>query len=247
MEFFVEFYHSVSEIPYRCRKPRFVEKKGQATITVEHKNIAESKVAFVVKDYNKEIVIRTWDKKTLYRVAVVRASDGEHNMSISELHKIISAFGRGFFGTKGYDEIVKSLQESADKYIVVGDMVYEKVSEPRYCIYTFGLGHNHGGTSFSVDYHYNENISADRYFNALQYKEAKQRATEIALGRGDTDSVKHFNNVYYIDVLEKDCVRCNPVIEHGNGNAIHNEFERIIQNSSSIEDATVGVLARAMI
>ena len=58
------------------------------------------------------------------------------------------------------------------RYLLVDGELYHCTSEPRYCIYTFGLGHNHGGTALSVDYRYNPNISKNRYFSALQGVEA---------------------------------------------------------------------------
>ena len=78
--------------------------------------------------------------------------------------------------------------------------VWEEAGEPMYHILTFGLGHNHGGTGFFIDEHYNPNCSAENYFNALQYEEARKYFNETAMGRGDTESVDN-NAEDYIEVL----------------------------------------------
>ena len=68
--------------------------------------------------------------------------------------------------------VIKKLKTDMSNYILVDGELYRTTAEPRYCIHTFGLGHNHGGTSLSVDYHYNVNISKERYFSALDGEKA---------------------------------------------------------------------------
>ena len=74
-------------------------------------------------------------------------------------------------------------------------------SVPFYTISTFGLGSNHGGTGLFVSY----DKWKHKEFDALHGKEAVEKATKIALGRGDTDSVKNFHEmiVVYIPELVK--------------------------------------------
>ena len=245
MDFKIPFSYSVNEIPPRCRKARWVEKNGVANVSVKEKNVSDLKVAFVVKDYKDEIVIYSYNDN-LYRIATKRTENGEEKMTIGDLQNRVMAFGRSSFDAKPYAEILTELQERADRFLIVGKTVYEISGEPRYCIYTFGLGHNHGGTSLSVDFHFNENISSERYFDALHYDDAVRMAYDIAMSRGDSDSIGTFRNADYINVVRPECVKCNPKT-HGQGNAILQKLEQIIEGCSSKEEAALMVMANASI
>lgn len=240
----LNFTYSVNEIPPRCRKPRWVEKNGKTTVTVKELNAGDMKIAFIVKDYNSETVIRAYDDM-LYKVAVRRTNEGDEWMTVETLKNRLECQARTSWYCKPYDEIIDELQEVADRYAIVGSTVYEVVGEPRYCIYTFGLGHNHGGTSLSVDYHFNENISPERYFDALHYDAAVRMASDIAMSRGDTDSLNSFRNADYIDVVDKQYVTCNPSA-HKNSNTVLMNMESIIENCSSVEEAAFAVMSEAV-
>ena len=85
------------------------------------------------------------------------------------------------------------------EYLLVDGNLYIKTSVPFYCITTFGLGMNHGGTGLFV--HYNRKWRK-KEFDALHGKEAVQKATEIALQRGDTESVPHFHEMIVVHMPE---------------------------------------------
>ena len=87
-----------------------------------------------------------------------------------------------------------------------------------YVVNTFGLGHNHGGTGFFIEYHYNPNIPNINYFNALQRKEAIEYGKKVAAGRGDTDSIPGLGDHEIIEVLMPEMVKRNPQKDHGGGN-----------------------------
>lgn len=111
------------------------------------------------------------------------------------------------------DAVIKKLRADMSNYILVDGELYRSTTEPRYCIYTFGLGHNHGGTSLSVDYRYNENIGKERYFSALDGEKAVEEANRIATRRGDTNYVGKF--VARITVYMPELVKINPNKQHG--------------------------------
>lgn len=245
MDFKIPFMYSVNEIPPRCRKPRWVDKKGETTVSVREVAVSDLKPAFIVRDYEKNIAIYSYDDE-LYKIATRNFGNGDEVVRIEWLENTINRLSNNFYGTKTIPEIFAEMRETTERYLIVGDRVYEKTGEPRYCVYTFGLGHNHGGTCLSVDFHYNENIPASRYFDALHYDTAVQNAYDIAIRRGDTESLAHFRNRDYIDVLDSSFVRCRPKQQHGNGNAILQNFEDIITNSASVEDAAIAVMANAI-
>ena len=145
----------------------------------------------------------------------------------------------GFDPEDTREKQIAKVEEKLSDYIVADGELYAKSGEPRYCIYTFGLGHNHGGTSLSVDYMYNSNISKDRYFSALDGEKAVQTAIEIATNRGDTESIGHFSAD--IVIHDPDAVTIKPEIQHGNGDEFLGKLESVISGSSDIAES--GLLA----
>lgn len=137
----------------------------------------------------------------------------------------------------GYDETKKKMQASySKKWLIINGRLYEKTDEPRYNYVGFGLGRNHGGTGFFVEYSYNGNLSKDTYFRADQTDDAYNAAIKFALKRGDTDSAKYIrdkwkNKETYIKILIPEAVKLDPQNETGDGDPFLNLIEDIIQDS----------------
>lgn len=142
--------------------------------------------------------------------------------------------------------ICQMLRESAKKYIYYHGKFWSVCGEPRYVINTFGLGHNHGGTGFFIEYGYNTNIPAERYFNALQRDEAITYGKSVALARGDTESVGEIGVHDNIEVMMPEMVKVNPRKQHGNGCELMNMMEDIISGSSCESEAGILCMALAM-
>ena len=87
---------------------------------------------------------------------------------------------------------INRAREDIKKYILVDGELYNKTSEPRYVVNTFGLGHNHGGTGMFCEYGYNSNIRQDNYFSALEGKQAVDYANKVAENRGDIEYIGTF-------------------------------------------------------
>ena len=136
---------------------------------------------------------------------------------------------------------VEDIKTRASEFLYFGNAIWEECNEPRYCIYTFGLGHNHGGTSLSIDWYYNDNISHERYFSALQREEAIRYAKETALGRGDTDYVERIGKDENIQVLMPEMIKVNPPQQHGDGDPFLNSLYGITKKADSAQEA--GILA----
>lgn len=144
------------------------------------------------------------------------------------------------------NDIKQMLRKSARNYIFHNGKFWSCCDEPRYVINTFGLGHNHGGTGFFIEYHYNSNISSKNYFNALQRDEAIAYGKSIAIGRGDTESVEDMGSHDIIEVVIPKMVKVNPNRQHGNGCEFMNMMESVISNSSSENEAGLLCMALAM-
>jgi len=85
-------------------------------------------------------------------------------------------------------EIQQHMQDIASSMLIVGDDVYFAAVEPAYQVMTFGLGHNHGGTSIVLTYA-NHPLADDLYFAADDLDGALRYATEVAIERGDTNNL----------------------------------------------------------
>ena len=145
------------------------------------------------------------------------------------------------------DNICEKKQELFEKtkhYVICNGVVWKECEEPMYLINTFGLGYNHGGTGFFIQYSYNSNISNKNYFNALQREQAIAYGKQIALNRGDTDSVEGLGDGKDIEVFMPEMVKRNPQKEHGEGDSFMNSLETMIQGTSSSAEA--GLLAVCM-
>lgn len=145
------------------------------------------------------------------------------------------------------DNICEKKQELFEKtkhYVICNGVVWKECEESMYLINTFGLGHNHGGTGFFIQYSYNSNISNKNYFNALQREQAIAYGKQIALNRGDTDSVEGLGDSKDIEVFMPEMVKRNPQKEHGEGDSFMNSLETMIQGTSSSAEA--GLLAVCM-
>ena len=129
-------------------------------------------------------------------------------------------------------------------YLIFDNKIWKECGEPMYVINTFGLGHNHGGTGFFIEYYYNSNISKTNYFNALEREKAIAYGKSVAARRGDTDSIEGMGDRDIIEVLMPEMVKRNPKSEHGDGDPFLNSIEDMISGTESSTEA--GLLTIAM-
>lgn len=165
-------------------------------------------------------------------------------LAMEDFLRSVERYGDSYYSSYGRDKegTLRSLKEFIDSHVMIDGVLYQQTGEPRYLVQTFGLGHNHGGTSLFVETFYNENIPQERYFSALQREEAIAYANEIAVRRGDTKDVGTFGDIN-IQVHMPEMVRCNPQMEHGEGNPFLNSVEGLVQGSGSAMEAGLLVMA----
>lgn len=123
--------------------------------------------------------IRTYDGKLYMPVRVTHgAAISLHFESLNYIKDKLTEHMPYWIGGEEFSEasIIKEnniaecktkIFEQAESYIIFEGKVWETCGEPMYVINTFGLGHNHGGTGFFIEYNFNKNISSKNYFNAL--------------------------------------------------------------------------------
>lgn len=131
----------------------------------------------------------------------------------------------------------ETISSRAENYVIFDSKVWETCGEPMYNVTTFGLGHNHGGTGFFIQYNYNPNISNKNYFNALEREKAIAYGKQVALNRGDTNSIDGMGESDIIEVLMPEMVTRNPQREHGEGDSFMNLIEDVISNTDSSAEA----------
>lgn len=240
----------------RCRKYRYKEEEDYVDIELKEVSMNDLKKAFKVE----EKMIYAYGGK-LWTHATERSIHCVHGKETrTALEALIYAgvtYSTYFGRYSGYckdsvrenrDEVIARANKDMEGYLLVDGELYEETYEPMYNITTFGLGHNHGGTGFFVDYCYNPNISSKNYFNALQYEEAINHVIKTAAGRGDTNDVERYeeakaNGDYKITVYDESLVTRNPKVDHGDGNPLMNDFESIINASESSNEAGIMVMA----
>lgn len=281
MEIKVAYEYTKDWVPPRCRKPRRGSFSDTTTVTIQEVSAVEAPWACVVhghRRYFDEVPInalRHYNGKFYERAMTDMHIDRKHyakdsygnpywwcdyeteriyqrrGMRVEDVTNELSRLARSLNYAE-QDHVVDSLNEWADSYLIVNGELWHKVGEPMYCIYTFGLGHNHGGTSLSVDFSYNDNISHERYFNANDFESAANRFFEIALGRGDTESA-HFKAAElasgdlwdYIEVVDPTTFTHNPSLEHGDGDPFMNSIYRMTSGTGSVFESGLLVMAAA--
>lgn len=232
----------------RCRKLRYKEQEEYACVEVREISKTELKPAF-----DTGITLYFYDNK-LWREASERDIHcGNPDKPMTALEALIFAgvtYSTYFGNCEGYpfdeskreqrDDVFARAKRDMNEYLIVDGVLFTTTSEPMYCIHTFGLGRNHAeiGTTLSIVLgQYNPNISKERYFNALEYDEAINKALDIALTRGDTDSFEYIKDTSRIKFFDSKYVTRNPKIEHGDGNELINSIESAINHSKSIEES----------
>lgn len=241
-----------SYIPPRCRKPRYNECEEYVPINLPETTMNDLLLAFEDNSYGGVGKIflykgKLWAKASIRDVCGGGEDEHGYHSPLDAL-RWWSEHGSAYFRSefdrelRGEDTSREAVLRQAKKdmrhYLLVDGELYRRTTEPRYCIYTFGLGHNHGGTALSVDYSYNPNISKSRYFSALQGAEAVAEANLVAKERGDTNNVGKF--VAKIKVFAPGLVMVKPSTQHGTGNPILNTFDEI--SSSAPDVLTAGLL-----
>ena len=230
----------------RHRKLRYRLIEEEVDLSVNKVSKKEAPVAFIIHEAIKNELkeYRLWNDKiwrpVLYNEKVART---EGLYPVKEFIKSIEHYN-SFSHEESKEAAVEKKEKYVQKYLIIDNIVYREIGEPRYVVMTFGLGHNHGGTSLMIDYYYNPNISKDRYFNALERDEAIELAKETATRRGDTESIDRIGKSCNIEVLIPEVVKCNPQKEHGEGDPFINTINGITENASSSIEA--GLMAMAL-
>lgn len=271
MIFNIEFWNIERYLPtkrHRVLRERYV--KNSVDVEIKELGADEFPIAFIVHDedwrYEEghheavwselSMEIRVYNgklwKATRFSDCVCRATNW---MPVSYIKNRLENYKPFWTGGADFsvesiikedniEECKESIVRNASNFVIFDNKVWEPCGEPMYVINTFGLGHNHGGTGFFIQYYYNSNISNRNYFNALERDKAIAYGKQVALNRGDTKSVEGMGEHDIIEVLMPEMVKRNPQQEHGEGDAFINSVEKMISGTNSSMEA--GLLAMTM-
>lgn len=247
-----------SYLPPRCWKLRYRECEEYVDINLKEVDPAELQLAFEDNSYSGKGKIyfykgKLWTKRKQPNINIIEdLRERGYNIE-SALDFLIYAcehcstyfffsWDRERGEDTSRDAVIKRARADMRCVILVDGELYEQTAEPRYCINTFGLGHNHGGTGMFVEYHYNSNIRKDNYFSALDGDAAVEYANKVAARRGDTNDVGKFEKMIVVHMPE--LVKVNPKKQHGNGNEHINTMNDIVDGTN--DPLTAGLLCLAM-
>lgn len=199
----------------RHRKMQQREVEGKMTVSIQGASFNQAPLAMKASEYFRdgELGIREYRFYNDNLYTRIRRSDktreGKGFWSTDDLSAWFNkpcTWG----ATREQETVIANIQKEAERYLVVGDEIWQIAREPRYVVMTFGFGRNHGGTALLIADHYNTNICPEDYFTALERDRAVTYALAIAEQRGDTEFVQSIKESGQIEVLILDAVKCIP-------------------------------------
>ena len=186
------YWTNKHEIPAGCRKPRCVNHPISATMPVRAVTADDAPVVFRVTD------TREPDHGVEYR-------EYRGALYLPDLGRDTSYM---WDGAPHPREWLARVAADAATRLTIDGTPWAVAPEPRYVVMTFGLGHNHGGTSLFAETHDNGNVLASNYYRADQFEQARDAAIATATGRGDTRDVPRLTALTpMIEVLSSAAVR----------------------------------------
>lgn len=190
--------YEVPYLPPRCRKTRYREEEDFVDINLREVEFSKLVLAYEDKSYNGKGKIYLYAGKLWAKRKLDSYVKREYKEIKTPLEWLIyqnmhySTYFARRFSDKDYsrEAVLKRAKDDLRKLILVDGELYEQTRKPEYFILTFGLGRNHGGTGLMVDY--TGRRDCGWHYPPTEGKKAIAKAKEVALKRGDTESVKYF-------------------------------------------------------
>ena len=100
-------------------------------------------------------------------------------------------------------EAHEAIDATFDTYLIIDGRVWVQTTEPRYVVHTYGMGHNHGGTSLAVEKHGEDGHAHP----ATDAAKVITKALAVAEERGDDQSLERIRTTELIEVLDPSYVK----------------------------------------
>ena len=186
----------------RHRKLRYKELEDFVDIELREVSKNDTELAYII-DSTKEIIRydgllyrKITEKEPFYRGNSERNSDNETVLGRLKHSFVAYSTYFGFGEDDTREKMIAKAQSNMDRYILIGNDIWVVTEKPIYEILTFGMGNNHAGigTSLHVRYGYNSNVREDCCFDAKDRDKAIEVALEVAINRGDTNSIEYIKD-----------------------------------------------------
>lgn len=270
MQIQAKIYFKEAYLPTpRCRKYRYREATESVPAEILNVTKEDAPVAFIVHDselftdgklVNTEIrtVNDNLYKKVLLHDVVCCTGSEESRKHARDPYSVEEFLERIknntahflYYASKAFperEEAINALEEYLADYAIIDNELWRKTGEPRYYVVTFGLGHNHASTALMISNYYNSNIPWEMYFSAFDRQKAIDTAIEVALRRGDTNSVPSLKTLdENIEVLMPEMVRLNPKEWGCPGDEFHNMLSGITERADSAMEAGLLTIVATM-
>lgn len=194
-------------VPPRCRKPRQVEETFTVTTDIPSVSSADAPVACTFDPGYQRLTELETDEVS------IRTYDGAFYIQ----RRDVDAGGEDFPYERALDSweadqvaAEREAHEGLWKYLVIDGKVWESIGEPYYSVNTYGMGHNHGGTSLSLNFLREGQDLSSRDYAATELEAAMDGALEVAEARGDTDYFEHIRGFEGVNVLLPEAFRVIP-------------------------------------
>lgn len=188
MKQYIKFSYTEEYLPTpRCKKLREREVKSSTSINIKECSKEDAPLVMVVKSYDcEECEIRVFKGK-LYRNVQWRNMNRaygepiEQNETINTINWQFIIWGNDYYndsrwtGERGDATFKANIKKRASKYLIIGDMVFMRTTEPIYNITCFGCNDSAG---MFVDYADKDSTYCYNY-SALQREECHEELKRI--------------------------------------------------------------------
>lgn len=213
MKQYISFSYNEEYLPTpRCKKLRVREVQSSTSVNIRECSKEDAPLVMVVKMYNHEdCEIRVFKGK-LYRNVqwrdMNRINDDplEQNETLNTMNWQYAIWGHDYYndcrwsGELGDATSKAKIKKQAGKYLIIGDMVFRRTTEPIYVIIDFGLNDSAGMFVEYVDKESKQMLS----YSALEREECHANLMEILSHcRNKYDNL----NSYNIKVLDPSYVK----------------------------------------
>ena len=202
MKQYISFSYNEEYLPTpRCKKFRIREVQSSTSVNIRECSKEDAPLVMVIKNYNcEDCEIRVF-KGQLYRNVQWRnmkkkdVDPLEHNETVNTINWQHTIWGHDYYnacrwtGELGDATSKAKIKKQAGKYLIIGDMVFERTTEPIYVITCFGCCDSAG---MFVEY-VNKNSKQMLSYSALEREECHTALMNIL----SYSSNKYDNSEFY--------------------------------------------------
>lgn len=207
MKQYISFSYSEDYLPPRCKKLRVREVQSSTSVNIRECSKEDAPLVMVVKNYNcEDCEIRVF-KGQLYRNVQWRnmkkndVEPLEHNETVNTINWQHTIWGHDYYnacrwtGELGDATSKAKIKKQAGKYLIIGDMVFERTTEPIYVITCFGCCDSAG---MFVEYA-NKNSKQMLSYSALEREECHAALMDILSYSSNKYDGSKFYNIKVLD------------------------------------------------